>query len=239
MATFVPAQSASERYPKVAGPVHTIFVLVILGAWGYLGNIMAGHTRTAVNPHRVLGYALTILIEWLVFAAVLTGVWRSGAPLRMVLGDRWQSARQVLRDVGIAAAFWIVTTGLLYLLNWLLHTAAESSNLKFILPQGPVEITLWLALSITAGICEETIFRGYLQQQFMALTKSAAGGILISAAAFGAAHLYQGLRLAILIALYGAMFGTLAYWRGSVRPGMIVHAWQDSLSGIVGGLMKH
>jgi hypothetical protein len=30
----------------------------------------------------------------------------------------------------------------------------------------------------------------------------------------------------ILIALYGAMFGILANWRGSVRPGMIAHAWK-------------
>jgi uncharacterized protein len=239
METSAPAQSAPVRYPKVASPIHTLVVLAILGAWGYLGIIMARHTRSAANPNRALAYSLTVLVEWLVFAVVLAGVRRSGAPVRMVLGDHWQSARQVFRDIGIAAAFWIVTSGLLYLLNWVLRTSAESSNLKYILPHGTAEITLWLALSITAGICEETIFRGYLQCQFMALTNNAAGGILISAAAFGAAHAYQGPRMAILIALYGAMFGILAWRRGSVRPGMIAHAWQDSLGGIVGGLMKH
>jgi len=107
------------------------------------------------------------------------------------------------------------------------------------LPHGGAEITLWIALSVTAGICEETIFRGYLQRQFMALTKSAPAGILLSAATFGAAHAYQGFRMVILIGLYGVMFGILAYWRGSVRPGMIAHAWQDSLGGVVGSLMRH
>jgi hypothetical protein len=53
------------------------------------------------------------------------------------------------------------------------------------LPQRGLELTVWIALSITAGICEETIFRGYPQQQFMALTKSASVGILVSAATFG------------------------------------------------------
>jgi uncharacterized protein len=239
MEASAPAHPASVRYPKVGGRIHAIVVLAILGAWAYLGYILAGHSRTAVNPNRVLGYSLTLLLEWLVFAVVLAGVRRSGAPMRLVLGDRWQSARQVFRDIGIAAAFWIVTSGLLYLLNRVLRTSAESSNLKSILPHGTAEIALWLALSITAGICEETIFRGYLQCQFMALTNNAAGGILISAAAFGAAHAYQGPRMAILIALYGAMFGILAWRRGSVRPGMIAHAWQDSLGGIVGALTKH
>ena len=72
----------------------------------------------------------------------------------------------------------------------------------------------------------------------MALTKSATAGILLSAAIFGAAHAYQGFRMTILIAVYGAMFGLLAHWRGSVRPGMIAHAWQDSLNGVLANVMK-
>jgi hypothetical protein len=35
------------------------------------------------------------------------------------------------------------------------------------------------------------------------------------------------------------MFGILAHWRGTVRPGMIAHAWQDTLGGLVGSLTKH
>jgi uncharacterized protein len=96
---------------------------------------------------------------------------------------------------------------------------------------------LWIALSVSAGICEEAIFRGYLQRQFAAFTRSAPAGIILSAIAFGAGHAYQGSRMTVLIALYGLMFGLLAHWRGSVRPGMIAHAWQDSLSGLV-GLLK-
>jgi hypothetical protein len=111
--------------------------------------------------------------------------------------------------------------------------------MEVLMPHGPAELTLWVVLSVTAGICEETIFRGYLQRQFMALTNNAPAGILLSAAAFGAAHAYQGFRRVILIGVFGAMFGILAYWRRSVRPGMIAHAWQDTLGGVVGSLMRH
>jgi hypothetical protein len=45
--------------------------------------------------------------------------------------------------------------------------------------------------------------------------------------------------MVILIALYGAMFGILAYWRGSVRPGMIAHAWQDLLNGVLASVTRH
>lgn len=239
METSAPAPSASDRYRQVAGPLHTIFLLAILGAWAFVGRIIADQMRAAVHPHRLRFYVLTLFFEWLLFIFVVVGVRRSGAPVRLVLGDRWQSVRQVLRDIGIAAAFWLVSVGLLLILSWLLRVSGHSPSMEFILPHGGVEITVWIALSITAGICEEAVFRGYLQRQFMALTKNVPAGIFLSAAAFGAAHAYQGSRLVILIGLYGAMFGILAHLRGSVRPGMIAHAWQDSLNGVLAGLTKH
>jgi uncharacterized protein len=233
------AQPALNRYPPAAGPIHTIFVLAVLGCWTFYGKILADHLSEAANPNRMRLYALTVLFEWFLFALVIAGVRYRGAPLVIVLGDRWQSVRQLLRDIGIAAAFWIVSTGILFVLGRLLRVAALGRKMDFILPHGGAEITMWIALSVTAGICEETIFRGYLQRQFIVLTKNVPAGILLSAAAFGAAHAYQGIRMVILIGLFGAMFGMLAHWRGSIRPGMIAHAWQDSLGGVLAGLTRH
>ena len=239
METSALAQPASDRYPQVASPLHTILMLAALAAWTFGAKILADQMRTAANPNRTRMYLVTILVEWFFFVLVVAGVRRSGASVLLVLGDHWRSARHVLRDIGIAAGFWVVAVALLWVFARLLRVDAQGRNLQFIFPHGGAEITLWIALSVTAGICEETIFRGYLQRQFMALTKSAPAGILLSAAAFGAAHAYQGFRMVILIGLFGAMFGILAYWRGSVRPGMIAHAWQDSLGGVVGSLTRH
>ena len=36
----------------------------------------------------------------------------------------------------------------------------------------------------------------------------------------------------IVIGIFGAFFGILAHFRKSLRPGMMAHAFQDSLSGI-------
>jgi membrane protease YdiL (CAAX protease family) len=79
---------------------------------------------------------------------------------------------------------------------------------------------------------------GSLRRELWVGPRSAPAGVLLSAATFGAAHADQGLRMTILIAVYGAMFGMLAYWRGSVRPGMIAHASQDSLNGVLAMLMR-
>ena len=230
METSTLAQSASDRYAHVASPTHTIVVLVALSAWAYLAKIFTDQLSAAAHPNRVRLYLLTIFVEWFVFVLVVAGVRRSGAPIFLVIGDRWRSIRQLLRDVGIAAGFWIVAVTLLWLFSKLLRVSDLAHNMQFMLPHSGAEIGLWIALSITAGICEETIFRGYLQRQFIGLTKNVPAGILLSAVAFGAAHAYQGFRHVVLIALFGAMFGILAYWRGSIRPGMIAHAWQDTLA---------
>jgi uncharacterized protein len=238
MATPPQVQPASDPYPRVAGPAHTILVLAILGVWAYLGTIAAGRMRAVGNPHRALSYVVAIFIEWLLFLFVVAGVRRSGAPLRIVLGDRWHSVGQVLRDIGIAAGFWIVAMVILGISALLLHITAADHSLQYMLPQGRAEIALWIALSITAGVCEETICRGYLQQQFISLTRSVPAGILLSAVAFGAFHAYQGFRRMIVVGLYGAMFGILAYWRKSVRPGMIAHAWHDGFLGVLASAMR-
>jgi len=236
---MAPVQEASGRYTQAAGPMHTTIVLVILGVWAFLGKIIADQMRGEVSPHRVRFYLLTILFEWLLVFFLVAGVRRSGAPLVLILGARWSSARQLLKDIGVAAAYWLVSSGLLVILARLLRVGPIGPRMDFILPRGAAEITLWVALSVTAGICEEAIFRGYLQQQFIALTTNVLAGILLSAAVFGAAHAYQGYKMVILIGLYGAMFSILAYWRGTVRPGMIAHAFQDTVSGVVSALTRH
>jgi hypothetical protein len=238
MEISAPAQSASGRYPRVASPIHTILVLAAIGGWTIGHKIFTDQSIATANPNRVHFYVGTLFYEWFLFVLVLEGVRNSGASALVVLGEQWHSVRQVLRDIGIAAGFWIVSAILLWIFGWLLRTAVLSRNVSM-LPHRGIELTLWIALSVTAGICEETIFRGYLQRQFIALTKSAPTGIVLSAATFGAAHAYQGFRMMVLIALYGAMFGILAYWRGSVRPGMIAHAWNDSLNGVIASLARH
>jgi len=239
MGTPALSQPTSDRYPRVASLIHTILVLVVLAGWSLLAKISTGRLSAASKPNRMHLYLTAIFLEWFVFAIVVAGVRWSGASVLLVVGERWRSARQVLRDIAIALGFWIVASALLWLFSKLLRVPDMAHNMQLMFPRGVAEIATWIALSVTAGICEETIFRGYLQRQFMFLTKSAAAGIIISAVAFGAAHAYQGSRFVILISLFGVMFGILAYWRGSVRPGMIAHAWQDSLGGVLAGLTRH
>ena len=61
-------------------------------------------------------------------AFVAAGVRRWGAPLLILLGERWHSVREVLRDIGIAAAFWLVSLGLLFILGRLLRIRRQDKR---------------------------------------------------------------------------------------------------------------
>ena len=91
---------------------------------------------------------------------------------------------------------------------------------------------LWVLLSLTAGFCEEVIYRGYLQKQFGVLLKSAWGGLIVQGLIFGGSHAYEGWQTMIQIGAFGILFGILAHWRKSLRPGMMAHAFQDAFSGL-------
>jgi len=224
---------AQESRKPIAGAVHTIALLAMLSVWAYFSQAHANALRAAAAPNHVLLYLRTLIFEWVMFAFVCYGIRRRGVTLRDLVGPRWSTARKVQIDIGIGLGFFAVSVVALALAGRLLHDNSSLEVVRFMAPSGPIQMAMWMVLSLTAGICEETIFRGYLQRQFISWTKVPAVGILASGAFFGACHTYQGTKHAIAIAVQGILFGVLAVWRRSLKPGMISHAVQDSIGGIV------
>jgi membrane protease YdiL (CAAX protease family) len=111
----------------------------------------------------------------------------------------------------------------------------SSSLWGFLLPNGPLESLLWVGVAIMAGVCEEVVYRGYLQPQLWALSGSLPLSIALQALIFGVAHVYQGWRPTIITAVYGLVFGLLAAWRKSIVPGAIAHSIVD----LIAGLFRH
>ena len=110
----------------------------------------------------------------------------------------------------------------------------HAASIQTYLPQRVLEIVLWIGVSISAGFCEELVFRGYFQRQFETFTRSRWIALFLQAVLFGIAHGYQGVEACAKIAFFGVLYGLLALWHKSLRPGMIAHAGSDVLSGIFG-----
>jgi uncharacterized protein len=231
----VPPSPEVERgaHPPIASVLHTVVLVVVLLAVS-IGGAHSQQRAAMHGPVRL--YAGTIVLEWVLVGYISLGI-RRRTSLRELIGGRWQSQRDFVNDASIALAFWfaaiIVLGALGYALGLSNYAAAEAAKrqLGFLVPQNGQQLVLFLGVSVTAGFCEEVIFRGYLQRQFASWTRSSAAGLVLQALVFGASHAYEGPRRMLLIAVYGAMFGGLALWRRSLRPGMIGHALHDGWTG--------
>jgi membrane protease YdiL (CAAX protease family) len=103
-------------------------------------------------------------------------------------------------------------------------------KLSIIIPQNGNELARFYGLSITAGIVEEILWRGFLIwyfSQFMPLWAAA----LLSTIGFGLAHAYQGPAQLPHITAVGAAFTVLYLITGSIWLPIILHAAVDILQG--------
>ncbi|MCZ6808976.1 MAG: CPBP family intramembrane metalloprotease, partial [Proteobacteria bacterium] len=103
-------------------------------------------------------------------------------------------------------------------------------KLSIILPQNGNELARFYGLSITAGIVEEILWRGFLiwyLGQFMPLWVAA----LLSVIGFGLAHAYQGIAHLPQVTAVGAAFTGLYLLSGSIWLPVILHAAVDILQG--------
>ena len=162
----------------------------------------------------VLAFLAISAAAWSGFSAGLLGL----RPLRPDLIVTW-----TIFGIGAAALLSAVSK----LLGW-----RESELLMHLLPESPSEKALFVMLSITAGITEEIVFRGFLISALGFAAGSALVATVLSSLVFGALHAYQSLSGALRAALLGFALAVPYLLTESIVPSMIAHAVID----IVGGL---
>jgi CAAX protease family protein len=208
-------------------------IFLAIGVTGAALHLRAGGAPAApaVHPHLAVLYLSLIATEWMLFRGIVAGLRSTGTAWQALLGRASPAWTAVSGDVAVGV---LVATGYVSAAWAVGHSAGHAVAEGALLPQGALETALWIALSASAGFCEEIAFRGYFQAQFEALTRSKTAALILQAALFGAAHAYQGLGSAVAIAAYGAAFGGLALWRRSLRPGIVAHALTDLALGLLG-----
>jgi uncharacterized protein len=239
----MPAVSAPEfesaNLKPVAPAWHTALLAALFLGFAVSGALFQRHSQSApgmmqAHPNAIPLYLSLIAMEWGLFLYVWKGgLRRTGTKVSEIIGGRWGSAKDVFVDAGLALGIWAV---------WMLIEkgwdrwlgAGHAASIQTYLPQRAIEIFLWIGVSISAGICEEFVFRGYFQKQFEAYTHTKWLALILQAVLFGVSHGYQGVQASAQIVVFGALYGGLALWRKSLRPGMMAHAWSDILSGIFG-----
>ena len=216
---------------------HTaLLVMVLLGL--SLSNSEGGHGGHSGHGQLRI-YLVTIVYEWLLLSYVWWGVRRSGGALRELIGGRWNDIGDFLLDIALAGGVWmaaLMAMAMAAVAMGMGHGAGLDEtrrHIGFLVPDTTLEIVLWISLSATAGFCEEIIFRGYLQKQVTHLLRSRWLALPAVSILFGLGHGYEGPQRMVLIALLGFAFGLVSMVRQSLRPAMIAHTLQDTISGLL------
>jgi uncharacterized protein len=213
---------------------HTVVFVAIFVVLSVIGGFFQHAVKqqpqaTVSSGNAVPGYISVVVFEWLLVLYVRMGVHKRGMRLRDLVGGRWATPKAVMKDIALSAGLWALWMGLMNA-----HVLGGGTNTaQGLLPQGILESLVWIPVALSAGFCEEVAFRGYLQKQFQAITGSAGWAVLFQAIVFGIGHLYEGVGPVARITLFGVLFGLLALWRKSLRPGMIAHAWSDIFGVII------
>ncbi|HEX7089147.1 MAG TPA: CPBP family intramembrane glutamic endopeptidase [Longimicrobiales bacterium] len=103
------------------------------------------------------------------------------------------------------------------------------SHIAFFLPVSRTERRWFAAVCVSAGICEELIFRGFLIRYLEAVVPGLGwiGAILAAALVFGVDHGYQGWKGILQTTFLALVFTLLFVLAGNLWGPMIAHALLD------------
>jgi len=231
------AAAAADSLQPIASRHHFIGLLLI-GAAAVAFGFYAQHGSGGGAPSGQMAghgvaiqvYLAAILADWALFYYCWAGVHRRGGSLWSLAGGRWNSWRSVAVDLAILVPFWFLWEGAA---NgaWRLLGPSGAKSYASLLPQSLLEVLVWIAACATAGICEEIVFRGYVQRQLHAFTGRLTVAVVAQGVIFGVFHAYQGWKSVSVICVLGVLYGVLAAWRKNLRVNMMSHALTDFWEG--------
>ncbi|MBS1827126.1 MAG: CPBP family intramembrane metalloprotease [Acidobacteria bacterium] len=177
-------------------------------------------------PKIDIRFLLVVTQYGMILAPVVLAVLAMKLPVKETLSLRWPGWRPMVAGVlvGLSAGSAASLT-----LRLLPPPESLAKSLQKVMMLDRVDIPIaWIlfAVSISPGICEELLFRGFMQGAFRKLGMWASIGL--SAFLFAVAHASIYRMMPVL--LLGLAIGWLFWHSKSVLPGMVAHALNNGLA---------
>ncbi|HXA64286.1 MAG TPA: type II CAAX endopeptidase family protein [Bryobacteraceae bacterium] len=206
------------------------FALVLI--FPFVDNLLYFRLRSTLRI-----YVWNILAEWSLVAACAWVIHKNGLTLAD-FGERLGNPLRTLVVAGLA----LVTIAVLTIASRTQTRKVSpeqlrkaTANVRKLLPATGYERTVFVAVALTAGLCEEFLYRGWLLNVIAAATGSLWVALIVSSIVFGLAHFYQGPNGMFGATVLGVVFGTLFIASGSLLPVQALHALIDLNNGLALG----
>ncbi|WP_413299562.1 CPBP family intramembrane glutamic endopeptidase [Bacillus sp. 1P10SD] len=181
--------------------VPTLFILSFVG-FTDLTLEQIGLTSISLNTES--------LAKWVIYSAILVGIIFGMAILLFTIGYRFNSKIKNSIDK--------------------MKKEENSKNqFKVMMPETKQEKKLWTLVSLTAGITEEIIYRGFMifALSYLFPDLSIWLVLIFSSILFGLAHTYQGVSGVVRTTLIGLWFSIVYIGIESIIPLILFHALVD------------
>lgn len=220
--------------------VLTFTLAVIVPTLGYrrFRQFLARGDQVVPLRRKLTFYGRVVCLQWSLVAAMV-----------LILRRHGLSAGDAGERLGDAPLTFIVTLALLLVLAvvsgiilWRLRCAqpaallAAVGRLRRMMPASGVEMAAFALVCLTAGVCEELLYRGWLVNILRVATGSTWVAVVAGAIVFGIGHAYQGVKRILRTAFVGFQLAILFVVLGSLIPGQVLHVGVDLLAGVAGAL---
>lgn len=217
---------------------------ILLAAYALLGEPVLGrrwyarlrrerdHDREALLRF----YRLTLSIEWSWTALVASVIVIAPGLSPASVGIQLPGGRYLPEALGMTGYVAVIISASSVVLRRRAaagKTVPGQGAVAAMLPRTPAERHLALAVSLSAGICEEVLYRGLLIALVVALLGlSIVPAAVVAVAIFAIGHSYQGLTGVLGTGLLGALLAAGYVATGSLLLPIVVHVLVD-LRGLV------
>jgi membrane protease YdiL (CAAX protease family) len=196
--------------------------------------------ETIAGAHRRSLYLRSMAVLWMLALVTLYAWWRHDRPFdalgfQLLPGIVTTSAEIVCVMAAIAIVLRLRTMA-----AWPPEKTARLrgriGGVELVVPRTRGELAWFLGVAISAGICEELLYRGFLfavAAPFVTIY----GALAASAIVFGLGHVYQGWRGIALTGAVGLFLGAFYFFTGSIVFPMILHVLIDVNGGVSGYLL--
>ena len=211
------------------------FLIVVAPLWD---RYEIPRLKSSTEPgKKIRFYAKIVAASWVcAMVAVLTAgfstVMRMDKPAGEIAWlDPGTRGRIFLEGATAGILIAIILPAVLALWSEKIRAQAGKSarKLAFLLPSTGQERRWWWLVCITAGICEEIVYRGFLLHYFhrMPFHLSLTWALVGASVSFGIGHLYQGLAGAVQTFVIGFLFGAIFLVTGNLLLPVALHAVMD------------
>jgi membrane protease YdiL (CAAX protease family) len=170
-------------------------------------------------------FASVVVLHWASVAAVVLVLWKNGQRLRQIGFE--------MQIPGVLAFFGtLIAVGLALLMLrqlWPAHEGPLEPSMAFY-PATFSEKLAWIGVSITAGFCEELVYRGAAIRDLRGRGLKTWQAVAIASASFSLMHGPTGVILFPLFFAFALLFSALFLWTKRLAPAMYLHALFDVMA---------